>query len=69
MGKLIFALFVRVVGLGVYSAIRRRANLPPSGLEMVPRAILAVAIGVPALVFALSIFRVIPAGQAGASGR
>jgi prohibitin 2 len=66
MGKLIFAVFVLVVGLGVYGAIRRRLHLLPSGFgEMVPRAILAVAIGVPALIFLLSIFRVIPAGQVG----
>jgi hypothetical protein len=32
---------------------------------MVPRAIRAVAIGVAALIFLLSIFRVIPAGQVG----
>jgi hypothetical protein len=32
---------------------------------MVPRAILTVAMGVPALIFLLSIFRVIPAGQVG----
>jgi hypothetical protein len=32
---------------------------------MVPRAILTVAIGVPALIFLLSIFRVIAAGQVG----
>jgi len=66
MGKLIFALFVLVVGLGVYGAIRRRPNLLPGGFgELVPRTIMVVAIGVPALVFLLSIFRVIPAGQVG----
>ena len=66
MGKLIFALLVLVVGLGLYGAIRRRANLLPEGLgQLVPRVVLAVAIGVPALVFVLSIFRVIPAGQVG----
>jgi prohibitin 2 len=66
MGKLIFALFVLVVGLGAYGTIRRRLQLLPSGFgEMVPRAILTVAIGVPALIFLLSIFRVIPAGQVG----
>jgi SPFH domain / Band 7 family len=66
MGKLIFALFVLVVGIGLYGAIRRRPNLLPEGFgQLVPRVILAVAIGVPALVFLLSIFRVIPAGQVG----
>src|SRR5262245_1513684 len=66
MGKLIFALLVLVVGLGLYGAIRRRANLLPESLgQLVPRVILAVAIGVPALIFVLSIFRVIPAGQVG----
>jgi prohibitin 2 len=66
MGKLIFALFVLVVGFGMYGAIRRRPNLLPGGFgELAPRTILVVAIGVPALVFLLSIFRVIPAGQVG----
>ena len=37
MGKLIFALLVLVVGLGLYGAIRRRANLLPEGLgQLVP---------------------------------
>ena len=64
MGKLIFALFVLVVGIGLYGAIRRRPNLLPEGFgQLVPRVILALAIGVPALIFLLSIFRVIPAGQ------
>ena len=66
MGKLIFALFVLVVGIGLYGAIRRRPNLLPEGFgQIVPRVILALAIGVPALIFLLSIFRVIPAGQVG----
>jgi len=66
MGKLIFALFVLVVGIGLYGAIRRRPNLLPEGFgQLVPRVILVLAIGVPALVFVLSIFRVIPAGQVG----
>ena len=66
MGKLIFASLVLVVGLGLYGAIRRRPNLLPEGLgQLVPRIVLAAAIGVPALVFVLSIFRVIPAGQVG----
>ena len=38
MGKLIFALFVLVVGLGVYGAIRRRPNLLPGGFIIDPGA-------------------------------
>src|SRR5262249_60378728 len=66
MGKLIFALFVLVVGIGLYGAIRRRPGLLPDGFgQLVPRVILVLAIGVPALVFVLSIFRVIPARPVG----
>jgi len=38
MSKLIFALFVLVVGLGVYGAIRRRPNLLPGGFIIDPGA-------------------------------
>src|SRR5262249_13469387 len=66
MGKLIFALFVLVIGIGLYGAIRRRPGLLPDGFgQLVPRVILVAAIGVPSLIFFLSILRVIPAGQVG----
>jgi len=44
---------------------RQRAWLPGTLAEVVPRLILALAIGIPALIFVFSIFRVIPAGQVG----
>src|SRR6266850_7928569 len=54
MGKLVFA------------AVRRQRQLLPATLaEIVPRAILTVAIGIPALVVLFSVFRIIPAGQVG----
>ena len=66
MGKLVFAAIVLLMGLASYFGVKRRADLLPGGLgSLVPRAILAVAIGVPALIFIFSIFRVIPAGQVG----
>ncbi|MBI2157330.1 MAG: prohibitin family protein [Candidatus Rokubacteria bacterium] len=66
MGKLVFATIVLLVGLSLYGALQRRGHLLPFGLgSMVPRAVLAIAIGVPALIFVFSIFRVIPAGQVG----
>jgi len=66
MGKLVFAAIVLLIGLASYFGVKRRADLFPGGLgSLVQRAILAVAIGVPALIFVFSIFRVIPAGQVG----
>ena len=66
MGKLIFAAIVLVVGYLLYMAVRRQRQLLPGALaEVVPRLILAVALGIPALIFVFSIFRVIPAGEVG----
>jgi len=66
MGKLVFAAVFLLAGLGVYAGIGRRRELLPLGLGTVlPRAVLAVAIAVPALIFLFSIFRVIPAGHVG----
>jgi regulator of protease activity HflC (stomatin/prohibitin superfamily) len=66
MGKMVFAAIVLLLGLALYSALKRQRALLPLGLAgVVPKAILAVAILVPTLVFAFSIFRVIPAGHVG----
>src|SRR5262245_65876090 len=66
MGKLVFAAVVFVLGYAVYLAVRRQRQWLPAALaEIVPRAILAVAIGIPALVLLFSIFRIIPAGHVG----
>ena len=66
MSKLVFAAVVFVLGYVLYVAVRRqRHQLPTALAEIVPRAILAVAIGIPALVVLFSIFRIIPAGQVG----
>src|SRR2546425_8903767 len=66
MGKLVFAAIVFVVGYALYVAVRRQRQLLPATLaEIVPRGILAVAIGIPALIVLFSIFRIIPAGQVG----
>jgi len=48
MGKLVFAAIVFVVGYALYAAVRRQRQLLPTTLaEIVPRAILTVAIGIP----------------------
>lgn len=66
MGKLIFAAVVLVVGLAFYYALKRQADLFRSGaLALVPRVVLALAVGIPCVVFIFSIFRIIPAGQVG----
>jgi regulator of protease activity HflC (stomatin/prohibitin superfamily) len=66
MGKLVFAAIVFVLGYALYATVRRQRQLLPTTLaEIVPRAILAVAIGIPALIMIFSIFRIIPAGQVG----
>src|SRR5438046_3098319 len=55
-----------VVGYALYVTGQRQRRLLPTALaEIVPRAILAVAIGIPALIVLFSIFRIIPAGQVG----
>jgi regulator of protease activity HflC (stomatin/prohibitin superfamily) len=66
MGKLIFAAIVFVVGYALYSAVRRQRQLLPGALaDIVPRVILTLAVGIPALIFVFSIFRIIPAGHVG----
>ena len=66
MGKLIFAGMVLAVGLALYGALRRRGDfLHPSARPIALRAILVLAIGVPTMILAFSIFRIIPAGHVG----
>jgi prohibitin 2 len=66
MGKLVFAALVFVVGLAAYLTLsRQRERFGPGPLALLPQAVLAVAIAVPVLIFAFSIFRIIPAGQVG----
>ena len=65
MSKLIFAALVLVVGVAVYSVARRQAAFAGGPFALVPRAILVLAVAVPALIFGFSIFRIIPAGQVG----
>jgi regulator of protease activity HflC (stomatin/prohibitin superfamily) len=66
MGKLIVAAVIFVVGYLLYLAVERhRAALPGVLAEAVPRVILVLAIGIPALIFTFSVFRIIPAGHVG----
>ena len=66
MGKLVFAAIVFIVGYTLYVAVRRQRQWLPAALaDVVPRLVLTFAIGIPALVLAFSILRVIPAGHVG----
>ncbi len=66
MSKLVFAAVVLLVGLALYGALRRQAEGMPAGLRtFVPRIVLGLAIGVPALILFFSVFRIIPAGHMG----
>jgi regulator of protease activity HflC (stomatin/prohibitin superfamily) len=66
MGKLIVAAGIFVVGYLLYLVVRRqRAVLPGALADALPRVILALAVGIPALIFVFSIFRIIPAGHVG----
>src|SRR5262245_13546400 len=66
MSRLVFATVVLVVGLAIYGVLRRRAEGLPSELRSVmPRFVLILAIGVPALILLTTIFRIIPAGHVG----
>jgi regulator of protease activity HflC (stomatin/prohibitin superfamily) len=66
MSKLVFAAVVFVLGYALYVAVRRQRQLLPGALsDIVPRVILMLTIGIPALVLFFSIFRVIPAGHVG----
>lgn len=66
MSKLVFAGLVFVLGLALYGALRRQGDPFRTGpLAIVPRVVLTLAIAIPALVFAFSILRIIPAGHVG----
>ena len=65
MGKLIFAVVVFVLGVAIYNVLRRPGFLPPALAAIVPRLLLAVSIGIPALIVIFSVFRIIPAGHVG----
>jgi len=66
MSKLVFAAVIFVLGYPLYMAVRRQRQLLPAALaDIVPRLILALTIGIPALILVFSIFRVIPAGHVG----
>jgi regulator of protease activity HflC (stomatin/prohibitin superfamily) len=66
MGKLVFAGVVLVLGLAVHGTLRRRGEFLPSGTRaVVLRIIMALTLGVPALIVIFSIFRIIPAGHVG----
>jgi regulator of protease activity HflC (stomatin/prohibitin superfamily) len=66
MSKLIFAGIILLVGLLLHGVLRRRGDSLPSGLRTVgPHLVLLLAIGVPALIFLFSVFRIIPAGHVG----
>ena len=66
MSKLIFAGIILLVGLLLQAMLRRRADsLPPGFRTFGPHLVLLLAIGVPALIFLFSVFRIIPAGHVG----
>jgi regulator of protease activity HflC (stomatin/prohibitin superfamily) len=66
MAKLVFAAVAFVVGMGLYTALRRRAeHLPPAARTALPGLVLLLALGVPATVLVFSVFRIIPAGHVG----
>lgn len=66
MSKLVFAAVIFVLGYALYEAVRRQRQwLPPALADIVPRVILALTIGIPALILLFSIFRIIPAGHVG----
>jgi regulator of protease activity HflC (stomatin/prohibitin superfamily) len=65
MGKLVFAGIVLGVGLVVWAVLRRQPAFERPPLNLVPYVVLVLAVLVPLLVFAFSIFRIIPAGQVG----
>jgi regulator of protease activity HflC (stomatin/prohibitin superfamily) len=66
MSKLIFAAAILLVGVVAFNVLRTRQERLPGGLGvLVTYGVLALAIGIPALIFFFSVFRVIPAGQVG----
>ena len=65
MGKLVFAGIVLAVGLALWATARRQPVFQRPPLVLVPPAVFALAVGIPALIFVFSIFRIIPAGEVG----
>jgi prohibitin 2 len=66
MSKLIFAALVLGLGLALWAAMRRQPQLFGAGaVSVLPRVVLALAIGVPALIVLFSVLRIIPAGEVG----
>lgn len=66
MGKLIFAGIVLAAGLALHGALRYRVDFLPTGVRsMLLRTVLAFGVGVPAVILAFSILRIIPAGHVG----
>jgi prohibitin 2 len=66
MSKLVFAAVVLAVGLAAWSAMRRQPQFFAAGpLGMLPRVVLVLAVGVPAVVILFSVMRIIPAGEVG----
>jgi regulator of protease activity HflC (stomatin/prohibitin superfamily) len=66
MGKLVFSAVWLLAGLGLFTALRKRADFLPLPLRAaLPIVVLVLAVAVPALVLFFSVFRVIPAGHVG----
>ena len=65
MSKLVFAAIVLAVGLVIWGLARRHPLFERAPFSLVPHVVLTLAIGIPALIFAFSIFRIIPAGEVG----
>ena len=66
MSKLIFATVVFVFGFIAFRVLLSRQERLPGGLgRILAYGVLVFAIGVPALIFAFSVFRIIPAGHVG----
>jgi regulator of protease activity HflC (stomatin/prohibitin superfamily) len=64
--KLVFAGFFLVFGLIAFNVLRARADRMPGGLGRIAAyGVLLVGIGIPALIFVFSVFRIIPAGHVG----
>jgi regulator of protease activity HflC (stomatin/prohibitin superfamily) len=57
---------VLVVGLALYGTMRRQRHLFDGGpLTLLPRLVLVLAVGIPAIIVTFSVFRIIPVGHVG----
>jgi regulator of protease activity HflC (stomatin/prohibitin superfamily) len=66
MGKLIFAAIVFAVGFVIFNVLRSRRDVLPGVFGTVAAyVVLVLAVGIPALIFLFSVFRIIPAGHVG----